>query len=238
MLLSSPTSLAPLVDLELGANVVCDDVLIERRIVRLESNQLAGKQALVVVPFPKPRTGAGDWHICWTLGEQILATRGLRGYKAIDFQRSLRISTTRLFLEGAVGVLPLVRFAPASWDGIARVGPVFLVSSGIAGMAAQAEFRVRVLNRNRKVILEMPPISTLVSDGPTVIAPGTLGLDDAIVAFELWRGSRRLGEVTLISTPTASFTGEGGIAEPVDFAWSPQAEEELQQKLGLLLGGG
>ncbi len=238
MLLSSPTSLAPLADLELGANLVSEDELIARRLVRLESNQLAGRQALVVVPFAKPRGGVTQWDICWTLGETILATRSIRGYKPTEFQKSLRISTTRLYLEGPAGVLPLVRFAPPTWDGITRLGPVFLVSSGIAGMAGQAEFRVRVLDRNRKVTLEMPPLATLITDGPTVIAPGTFAIDDAIGGFELWCGMRRLGELSLAKAPTATFTGEGGIAAGrEDFAWSPQAEDELQQKLGQLLGG-
>ncbi len=239
MLLSSPTSLAPLVDLELGVHMVSDSELIARHIVRLESNQLAGRQALVVVPFAKPRAGVRDCDICWTIGEQIHATSSIRSYRPAEFQKSLRISTTRLYLEGPAGVLPLVRIAPSSWDGIARLGPVFLVSSGIAGMAGQAEFRVRVLDATRKVMLEMPPVTTLVTDGPTVIAPGTLGRDDAINTFELWCGPRRLGELMLGRAPTAAFTPEGGIAAGRDdYAWSQEAEEQLRQKLGQLLAGG
>jgi len=238
MMLVSPTSLAPLADLELGASVVGDDTVIVRRAVRLESNQLAAKQALVVVPFAKPRW-VNHWDICWTLGEQMLATRTIRCYTPTQFHKSLRISTTRLYLDGPGGALPLARVAPRSWDGVERIGPVFLVSSGIAGMAARAEFRVRVLDRARRPMLDMPPVSTMVTDGPTVIAPGTLARDDGIDSFELWCGPRRLGELPITLAPVAAFTGEGGIAaRRDDFAWSPQAEEELQQKLGLLLGGG
>jgi hypothetical protein len=211
---------------------------LARRVVPLESNQLAGRQALVVVPFPKPRGAVKEWDIRWTIGEQIGATRTVRLCRAAEFQKSLRISATRLYLEGPAGILPVARFAPESWDGITRLGPVFLVSSGIAGMAAQADFRVRVLDRSGTAILEFPTLKALVTDGPTVIAPGTLSRDDTIDGFELWCGPRRLGELTLAKTPTAIFTGEGGIAAGRDnYAWSPEAEEQLQQKLGQLLGG-
>lgn len=238
MLLTSPTSLAPLADLELGANVVGDDYLIDRRVVRLESHQLAARQALVVVPFRKPGAEVEDWNICWTIGEQIRATQSARGYRPTEFRKSLRISTTRLYLEGAAGMLPLVRFAPQSWDGITRVGPVFLVSSSIPGMAAQAEFCVRALDRRGKTMLDMPPIQALVTDGPTVIAPGTLPVSETLDCFELSCGGRSLGKLPVSAVPMATFTGEGGIAAGRDdFAWSPEAEEQLQQKLGQLLGG-
>jgi hypothetical protein len=238
MLLTSPTSLAPLADLTLAATIVSRNKVLARRVVNLESTQLAARQALVVVPFSKPRGAVKDWDIRWMVGDDIYAARTIRFYRAADFHKSLRISTTRLYLEGPGGVLPLARFAPETWDGITRLGPVFLVSSGIAGMAAQAEFRIRALDRAGRTMLEMPPVKALVTDGPTAIAPGTLGRDDDIDGFELWCGPRRLGELTLAKTPTAVFTGEGGIAAGRDnYAWSPEAEEQLQQKLGQLFGG-
>jgi hypothetical protein len=240
MLLSSPTSLAPLADIEVGIDIA--DALgdsFDGRTIKLGSEQLAARQALIVVPFPKPKAWAAQWTANWIIGQSTRAARTVRVCRPTEFRESLRISTTRLYLEGFDGLLPLARFAPASLDGIARLGPVFLVSSGIAGMAAQAEFHVRVLDRKRKVMLEMPAVRTLVTDGPTVIAPGTLGRDDAIDAFELWCGPRCLGELPLAAVPTAAFTGEGGIAAGrADFAWSPDAEEQLQQKLRQLLDGG
>jgi hypothetical protein len=238
MLLTSPTSLAPLVDVTLSAQIESRGVLLAQRNVQLESNQRAARQALVVLPFAKPRGAVLDWDIRWMIGEQTAATRTVRMCRAVEFHKSLRISATRLYLEGDAGELPLARFAPESWDGITRIGPVFLVSSGIAGMAAQADFRVRVLDRGGRMLFELPPVKALVTDGPTVIAPGTLGRDEEIEGFELWCGTRRLGELTLAKTPTAVFTGEGGIAAGRDnYAWSPEAEEQLQQKLGQLFGG-
>lgn len=237
MLLSSPTSLAPLADLELGANVVARDELVDRRVVRLGSKQLAAKQALIVVPFAKPRWAA-DWQVAWTVGDEVRATQTIHAYRPSEFIPSLRLSTTRLYLEGPAGVLPLARFSPPTLAGITRLGPVFLVSSGITGIAATADFQVIVRDRSRRPLMDMPTVTALVSDGPTVIAPGTLAADESIGSFELWSGRRRLGELPLGAPPTAAFNAEGGIATPqVDFAWSPQAEEQLQQKLGQLLGG-
>ncbi len=290
MMLTSPTSLAPLGDLELSATLVSapsppgtpggegrgeggrnaartlhahsqnlefsagpapspptplprstggeGSQIIARHVVRLESHQLESRQALVVVPFAKPKPNVTHWDIRWTIGGEVRAARSIRSCRPIEFSRTLRISTTRLYLEGPGGMLPIVRFPPASWEGITRFGPVFLVSSGIPGMAAQAEFHVRVLRRDRKTILEMPPVTALVTDGPTMIAPGTLAVNDEIDSFELWSGPRRLGTLTVAVMPSASFTGEGGIAlGRDDFAWSPEAEDLLQQKLGQLLGG-
>jgi hypothetical protein len=238
LLLTSPTSLAPLADFELGANLVSRDDSVARQVARLGSNQLAAKQALVVVPFAKPPGRIKEWDVCWTLDRNVLATRTIRGISAGEFDKSLRISTTRLRLEAASDVLPLARIAPQSWAGISRVGPVFLVCSGIAGMAAAAKFSVRAVDRARTTLFEMPPFETLVTDGPTIVAPGTLAYDDRVDAFELWCGKRRLGEIPLSPAPVATFTGEGGIAaRRDDFAWSPQAEAQLQEKLDALLGG-
>ncbi|MEI7686994.1 MAG: hypothetical protein WCL32_18400 [Planctomycetota bacterium] len=238
MLLTSPTSLAPLTDLELSASLVSGETLIERHVVRLESNQRAGRQALVVVPFMRPRARMQHWDIGWTIDETVYAMRSIRCATPVEFLKSLRISTTRLYLEGAGGMLPLARIAPSAWEGITRVGPVFLVCSGIPGMAAGAEFRVRALDRKGKTLLDMPPVSVLVTDGPTVIAPGTLPRDDNLASFELWSGKRKLGDLRLDAAPSATFTAEGGIAGGrADFAWSPEAEELLQHRLGQLLGG-
>jgi hypothetical protein len=153
--------------------------------------------------------------------------------------RSLRISATRLYLEGGGAALPLARFAPPSLDGIDRLGPVFLVTSSAEGMAGLAEFQVRVLDRQRNELFPMPRQRILVSDGPVVVAPGTLSVADVarVDAFELWAGRRHLGELSLGPVPTASFTAEGGFESPKDdFAWSASAEELLRQRLGQLSG--
>jgi hypothetical protein len=42
----------------------------------------------------------------------------------------------------------------------------------------------------------------------------------------------------LTPVPTASFTSEGGFRPVEDFAWSSAADEQLNERLGRLLGGG
>lgn len=238
-LLTSATSLAPLADLELAAAIVQGDRVLARRVIRLESNQLASRQASIVVAFARPKSvKVRDWTIAWTLGESLLASRAVHGSRIGEFQNSLRVSTTRLFLVDEARALPLARSAPSSWVGIRRVGPVFLVASGIPGMAGEAEFAVHGLDASQTSVFTFPPTYALVTDAPTVIAPGTVSRDPGLTAFQLRCGRRVLGSLSLEPLPTSLFTAEGGIANAeIDFAWSPEAEDQLQQRLGSLLGG-
>jgi hypothetical protein len=78
----------------------------------------------------------------------------------------------------------------------------------------------------------------LISDGPNPLAPGTLAAKDVDkgAAFELWCGKRCVGRLPLTTAPEAKFTGEGGFQLDDNFAWSPAAEVQLQDRLEKLLG--
>jgi hypothetical protein len=77
----------------------------------------------------------------------------------------------------------------------------------------------------------------LVSDGPAVVAPGTLDAADlaGVSGFDLSVGGVSLGQLPLRPMPVASFTSEGGFAPPEEYTWSAAAEEEMNERLGRLL---
>jgi hypothetical protein len=79
----------------------------------------------------------------------------------------------------------------------------------------------------------------LVTDGPTVFAPGLLDVAElgAVTAFELRYKDRVLGVLSVSPVPAAQFNAEGAFKPPPEFAWTPAAEDELAERLSKLLGG-
>jgi hypothetical protein len=82
--------------------------------------------------------------------------------------------------------------------------------------------------------------SLLVTDAPTMFAPGTVDVADLaqVSAFELRMKSQTVGVLPLSPAPSASFNGEGAFQAPPDFIWTSAADEELTERLNRLMGGG
>jgi hypothetical protein len=239
-LLMSPTSLVPLLDLELvvefknergGASQVVP--------VRLSSSQLAGRKALATVaPRRFPRR-IGSWLVTWRVGDHVLVQHRARAISTRTFQRSLRVTDARFVLRWQKGNVTVARQVPPN-DKPARVGPCFFVSSREPGMAGVCRLQV---NAQVPGALQPPLLmeqEALITDGPTEFAPGTVDVADVaqISAFELWLKGQPLGALSLCPAPTASFTAEGGFKPPHDYSWSAAAEEELSDRLSRLLEGG
>jgi hypothetical protein len=242
--LNSPTSLVPLLDMDLQVEFRCERSGTATRVPAcLCSSQLAGRQALVsVVPRRYPRR-LGTWTATWQLANRTLASQRVRGISQHHFQRSLRISDTRFVVQTKEGVRLMRQVPPLEKDG--RVGPCFLVSSGEPGMAGQCRLQVAAQVPGAVA----PPLlleqEVLVTDGPTMVAPGTLEAGDLgqVSGFELTIPSARrpggkvLGVLSLCPAPTATFNSEGGFKPPHDFTWSAAAEEEMNERLNRLLEG-
>jgi hypothetical protein len=238
-LLTSPTSLAPLLDLDLQVEFRCERTGASCLVpISLCSSQMAGRQALLTVApnrYPRRR---GTWIATWLLGDKPLATQRIRGISLADFRKSLRISDTRFVVQQGGGSVRLTRQAPSLEKG-GRVGPCFLVSSGEPGMAGMCRLQVKAQVPDT---LQSPTVleqEVLITDGPTMVAPGTLDAGDLghVTGFELTLKRRVLGMLSLQPAPTASFTGEGGFKAPHDFLWSASAEEEMTERLNRLLEG-
>jgi hypothetical protein len=237
--LVSPTSLVPLLDMDLQVEFRCErGGRTWRAPACLCSSQLAGRQALVTVAPRKHPHRLGSWTATWLLGERVLASQRIRGISQAHFRKSLRVSDTRFVVQGPNDVR-LTRQSPPLEAGKTRIGPCFLVSSGEPGMAGQCQLRIVVQvpgSVQPPVLMEQ---EVLITDGPAMVAPGTLDVIDLtqVSGFELSVKGRSLGVLALCPAPTAAFTAEGGFKPPHEFTWSPAAEEEMNERLNRLLDG-
>jgi hypothetical protein len=118
-----------------------------------------------------------------------------------------------------------------------RVGPAFFVASREPGMAGVVRIQVHGQGSGAGPLWDEQRV--LVTDGPTLVAPGLLDAEALrpITAFELRSRDIVIGSLSLCPTPTASFTPEGGFETPPEFAWTPAAEDELTERLSKLLDG-
>ncbi|HEY7153198.1 MAG TPA: hypothetical protein VH575_04480 [Gemmataceae bacterium] len=237
--LTSPTSLVPMLDLELQVEFRCErGGSVTRVPACLCSSQLGGRQALItVVPRRYPRR-LGTWVATWLLGDRPLASQRVRGISQRHFQRSLRISDTRFVVQATPGAVRLTRQVPPL-EKAKRIGPCFLVSSAEPGMAGQCQLQITAQVPGAvkpPLLLEQ---DVLITDGPTMVAPGTLDAADLeqVSGFELTIRGQSLGVLSLCPAPTATFNSEGGFKPYHEYTWSAAAEEEMNERLNRLLEG-
>ena len=234
-LLTSPTSLVPLLDLGLRVEFRPDKGSVQVVPAQLCSSQLADRQALAaVVPRRFPRR-IGGWTITWLAGDRPLASQRVRAIGQRAFQRSLRISDTRFVLQMVGGEMKVSRSLPPL-EHVVRAGPCFLVSSKELGMAGLCTLQTRAQVTHAPEP-RMEEQEVLVTDGPVVVAPGTLAAADLdrVSAFELKLKGDSLGLLPLTPVPPALFTSEGGFKPVNDFSWSTSADEELNDRLARLI---
>jgi hypothetical protein len=236
-LVASPTSLVPLLDMDLQVEFRPARGTAGYRVpARLCSSQLAGRQALITVAPRKFPRRIGAWVANWLLGDRVLVTQQIKAISQRTFQRSLRLSDTRYVFQTKKGDINLARHVPPL-EGLARLGPCFLLCSREAGMAGLCQVRVHAQVSGAV----QPPLlleqEVLITDGPTMVAPGTLDVSDVgqVSGFDVSVKGHSLGALPLRPAPTASFTSEGGFKTPHDFSWSTAAEEELNERLTRLL---
>jgi hypothetical protein len=240
-MLTSPTCLAPLPDLDLVVEFRSEREGAPYRFpVRLSSSQLNGRQALVsVAPRHLPRR-MGVWIVSWLMGDRCLASVRIKAISATTFQKSLRVSDTRFLVVGDGGECSLSRQLPLSMKERPRAGPCFLVSSREQGMAGLCNLTIRTQANE----LGLAPVifnkEVLITDGPTAICPGTIDLSQfsQFHGFELCLRNRLLGSLPMQPAPNASFNAEGAFRPTAEFQWSPIAEDELAERLGHLIEGG
>src|SRR5439155_2373114 len=141
--MTSPTSLVPLLDLELQVEFRCEKTGASYSVpIRLSSTQLAGRTALItVVPRKFPRR-IGAWMVTWLQGGRPLATQRIRAISQRGFLRSLRVSETRFIMQSQKGEVSLSRQFPPL-EATARVGRCFLVCRKELGMAGICRLHIR-----------------------------------------------------------------------------------------------
>jgi hypothetical protein len=237
-LLTSPTSLAPMIDLGLHIEFRSERTGTTQIVpVQLSSTQLQSRQALItVVPLRTPRS-LGSWLATWMLDDRPLATQRIRAISKRHFQRSLRMSDCHFLIRTVKGNVLLTRQIPPLAE-IQQAVPCFLVNSKEQGMAGLCRLEIRSVpnaaSEHQGPSLEQ---EVLITDGPTRFAPGSLDPADLgdVIGFELRLKKTTLGMLSLSPAPAASFTSEGGFKPACEFAWSPSADEELNERLAKLL---
>jgi hypothetical protein len=235
--LTSPTSLLPLLDLGLRVEFRSErGPWVQSVPVQLCNSQLKSRQALFTVVPPKFPRRIGSWLATWMVDGRSLASQRIRAISKRHFQRSLRICDTHFLIEKVKGGVSLTRQLPPLEE-LKRVVPCFLLSSREQGMAALCRLGVHPLTTSgsgQPTALEQ---ELLVTDGPTRFAPGALEAANLaeVTGFELRMKETTLGVLSLSPAPSATFTSEGGFKPPCEFNWSATAEEELNERLTRLL---
>ena len=242
-MLVSPTSLVPLLDMDLQVLFECErDGTTFRAPACLTSSQLTGTQPRwsTVVPSRHPRR-IGVWTATWLIGEHVLAKQRIRGISQRHFQRSLRLSDTRFVVQnGERDVLRLCLAAARGWKAACES------DRASWWRAASREWRRRVAAGSVAAQVPgavHPPLlleqQVRITDGPTMVAPGTMASVDLqeVTGFEVSVGGCVLGTLSLCPIPAASFTAEGGFKPPADYTWNAAAEEEMNDRLNRLLEG-
>lgn len=234
--LSSPHALVPLVDLglhvELQAKGRSD---IQRLEIAFNAAQLLSKQALVTVtPRTWPRK-MGTWLVTWHLAGNVVATIQVQAVAQREFLKSLHVVDRKLILyhpDGQVELSSSILPGPSR----CRVGPCFIVASSEPGMAGLCDFQLRTSVPGAYRPPLMLSQELLVTDRPTMVAPGTLDPEDVsqISSFELRTRGRDLGSLPLRPLPVANFNAEGAITKLPDLVWDSTAEEALQSALSRL----
>lgn len=237
--LASPTSLAPLRDLNFHVKFEWDrQKKMEVVPVHLSSSQWSSGSALALA-FPErlPRR-VGEWSASWIADDQLLQVQKIRAISQRHFARSLRVVDSRFVIQNKKGELKASRqfqdVTPPE-----RIGPCFMITSSEPGMAGRCHVEIRALaagGMHNPLVLEE---DVLISDGPAMVAPGTFDASDLahITGFEVWIDGNSLGVLPLSPTPTATFTTEGGFKPPPTYFWSSSADEELSDRLNRLIEG-
>lgn len=235
--LTSSMSLAPLADVDLAVEFRNERTgEVQRAAGRLNSTQLAARQALLSVASPQHPRHLGTWTVTWFVAGREMARQRTQGISLRQFQRSLRVSDTRFVMQGADGTVTVSRQAPKA-EQTGRVGPCFLVCSREPGMAGLCPLRITAQRRGNSPSPVLLDQDVLISDGLSVVAPGTLDQADRqdLIGFDLSLGNRSLCVLALTPAPAAAFNSEGGFRPAPVYSWSPAADEELNERLGRLL---
>ena len=233
--LTSPTSLAPLVDLGLEVEFQAErGNEVDVSAVILTGPQRSSRQALVSAAAAKPPRRVGSWLVTWRLGDLVLSCQRVRAISAKQFQRSLRVADTRFVVQTGKGPVGLQR-ALLHPEYYSRVGPCFMLTSQEAGMVGLCPISVHLRPRGGESRLLLDD-TILICDGPTLITPGTVSAAElpGVRGFELRIKDTVAGMLSLEPAPAAEFTSEGGFQSPEEYFWTSAAEQELAERLGKL----
>jgi hypothetical protein len=235
--LTGRTSLVPLVDSSLAVQIRADRGTWQKTIpVRLPVSHLTGRQALISIPPQRLPRKSGALSVSWNLGERMLDSQRVRAISLQHFFRSLSVRDLRFVVQPHEGQVKICRTLPP-FEEIERAGPCFVLKSEEPAVAGLAPLEIRMHKASSSASTVLFADKVLLTDGPTMLAPGTVDMQDqdGLASFQLFLRGRCLGSLSTQPFPAAVLTTEGGIKETPEFSWSRAAEEELIERLNQLL---
>jgi hypothetical protein len=231
--LKSNTPLAPLAELGLCVRFRGDRGLFEQTVpLPLTGTQLGQREALLTAVLPKPPRSAGGFSAEWRAGETVLYTRQATAVAKARFVASLRVADARFAVQDKLGTIRLFRHAAPPGADAVRIGPCFVLHAREPGLAGTVTLAAVALRSGGAAGPSFEK-QVLITDGPTVFAPGLLDPADlaGVTAFEVRHKDTVIGSLSLNPVPTATYDAEGAYRPPPEFAWTPTAEDELTERL-------
>jgi hypothetical protein len=235
--LTSPTSLLPIIDLDLHVEVSNQGkTRVKSTSFPLAAPQLLGKEAALSLVLPLWTRVLGTCSTRWILGNRSLAYAQLQVIPAEELQRSLYLVESHFLSPGKEGTGPS-RHHLLAHDQAKGLRPCFLVASREAGMAGLCPLEVRVQPRDPSCRPLVCKQEILVTDRPLPCIPDLTAVGDLqqIRAFELFCNGQPLGALPVRPTPVAAFTNEGGFRAAMDFDWTSSTDDELFERLEKLM---
>jgi hypothetical protein len=231
-LLSSPTSLVPLLDCRLTIEVT-DAATGWTQVLMppLPRAHLQGRRALLsVAPAGRPQLHGG-WSVRWCIDGRCLQEDAVRAVEADEFHRSVYLVDAGYASQGAGGAPAFHAHLPAR-SGLRRVGPCFRLASRLGGAAGLCPLELRVYYKDP----DRPPAvwrqEVLITDGPSPFLPLLLSAAEfeQVASFELLHDGIAAGSLPGC-VPVVRFNSEGGFTELAEFDWTPVREEDLNERL-------
>jgi hypothetical protein len=236
-ILSSPTSLLPLLDLNLVLEWTDARGSSTRQVALvLTSEQLKSCRALVSASLGDDLEQVSGGAVQWIAAGRRLAGLPVRMVSRQTFEGSVYLIDSRFVYDHLNGGREFSSYLPGQ-DGITRLGPCFRLASRIPGVAGLCHLQVWT----QPALPAQPPSvqehEVLVTDGPAPFIPFTWEANDfrQLASVELCRQGQLLGSLPVFCTPVAKFCGEGGFADAPAFDWSAIAEHEMNGRLSKLM---
>jgi hypothetical protein len=236
-LLTSPTALLPLLDLDLSVTFTNHGTHGSQAVpLSLAVPQLTGRQALLSAGVPGWPGPPGPWSVRWTAAGRWLAGSAASALSSQAFRQSLYLIDGRYVSEKADGRRAYSPYLPPR-EGVRRVGPCFRLASREPGVAGLCTLELRTRFKAPGRMDEVMRQEVLVSDAPSLFVPPLRSAEEfeQVAGFDLYARGELLGSVPGCRRPVMHFTGEGGFREPADFDWAPVADQELAERLRRLM---
>lgn len=236
-MLSSPTSLLPVMDLALGVEFT--DHAAGRKHwlpLALAASQLTSRQTLLAATPPGWPCGSGPWSASWLAGDQPLASALIRALSPTEFRQSLYMIDGRYFSEEQSGAASFLPYPPGV-NAASRLGPCFRVAAREPGAAGLCRLEIHTKRKNSTQPSDLLEQELLVTDGPARLMPPAIAAADfhQVAGFDMLFQGKLLGTLAGACGPAIRFTSEGGFESRAGLGAALISDQELADRLARLM---